>query len=109
MFDRFAVPKTYITRGCVRKPVRKHVDSQAKKLTEIENDTVHFGDSRPKVDITMSNRIKTLRAAKEWTQKDLALRAGVKVDIIKDYESGNAVPNGKLIRKFETILEGSLR
>ena len=57
----------------------------------------------------MSNRIKTLRAAKEWTQKDLALRAGVKVHIIKDYESGNAVPNGKLIRKFETILEGSLR
>ena len=53
--------------------------------------------------------MKILRAAKEWTHKDLALRTGVKVDIIKDYESGNVVPNGKLIRKFETILESSLR
>ena len=114
MIDQFAKPKTYVTgggppKGANGKPIRKHVDSAAKRFAEIENDTDHFGDSRPRVGIEMGNRMKTLRAQKEWTQKDLALRAGVKIDIVKDYENGTAVPNPKLIKKFEQVLEGSLR
>ena len=111
--DMFAKPKTYVTSGVAKgpngKPIKKRVDSAAKKFAELENDSEHFGDSRPKVTIEMANRMKTLRAAKEWTQKDLALRAGVKIDVVKSFENGTAEPNGKLIKKFETVLEGSLR
>ena len=112
--DQFAVPKTYVTgggppKGPNGKPVRKHVDSKAKQFAEIENDTDHFGDTRPKVGMAVGNRMKTLRSQKEWTQKDLALRCGVKIDVIKEYENGTAVPNPKLMKKFEQVLEGSIR
>ena len=112
--DPFAKPKTYVTgggppKGANGKPVRKHVDSKAKQFAEIENDTDHFGDSRPKVGMSVANKMKTLRAQKEWTQKDLAMRAGVKIDVVKDYENGTAVPNPKIMKKFEDALGGSIR
>lgn len=113
MHDQFARPPTFVTRGGGSGPngsqQRKKVDSQAKKFAMIENDSEHFGDHRQKVGVDFANKMRTLRNNKEWTQKDLAIRCGVKVDVIKDYESGNAEPNPKLIKKFEQVLEGSLR
>ncbi|EAY17148.1 Helix-turn-helix family protein [Trichomonas vaginalis G3] len=112
MYDQFAKPATYVTRGggaTQGAGQKKHVDSHAKKFAMIENDNDHFGDHRQKVGIEMANKIKNLRNAKEWTQKDLALHAGVKIDVVKDYESGNAEPNAKIIKRFEQVLEGPLR
>lgn len=113
MIDQFAKPPTFVTRGGTTtsnvQPQRKHIDSAAKKFAIIENDNEHFGDNRQKVGMDFANKMRTLRNNKEWTQKDLAIRCGVKVDVIKDYESGNAEPNNKLIKKFEQVLEGSLR
>lgn len=112
MHDRFAKPPTYIT-GCSKvtnvQRQKKNFDNAAKRYAMIENDSDHFGDNRPKVGIDFANKMRTLRNNKEWTQKDLALRAGVKVDVVRDYESGNAEPNSKLIRKFEQVLGSPLR
>jgi ribosome-binding protein aMBF1 (putative translation factor) len=42
-------------------------------------------------------------------QRDLALRASVKIDVIRDYENGRATPNGQFSRRLESILGGSLQ
>jgi putative transcription factor len=53
--------------------------------------------------------MKALRAQKEMSQKDLAQQASVKVDVIRDYENGRGVPDGRLISRLEQILGGPLR
>jgi putative transcription factor len=59
--------------------------------------------------ISFGTQLKTLRAQKEMSQRDLALRASVKIDVIRDYENGRAIPNTQLIRTLESILGSSLR
>ena len=44
------------------------------------------------------------RMSKKWTQKDLATRINEKPQIIGEYESGKAIPNGSLIAKMERAL-----
>jgi ribosome-binding protein aMBF1 (putative translation factor) len=43
------------------------------------------------------------------TQKDLAMRASVKIEVIRDFENGKGIPDGRLIHRLEQILGGSLR
>jgi putative transcription factor len=76
-------------------------------MQAIEAETERF--EVPTTDISFANRLKTLRCEKEMTQKDLAQRANVKVDIIRDYENGKGIPDGKLISRLEQILGGPLR
>jgi ribosome-binding protein aMBF1 (putative translation factor) len=42
------------------------------------------------------------------SQKDLAHRASVKIDVIRDYENGKGIPDGRLISRLEQILGGLL-
>jgi putative transcription factor len=73
----------------------------------IENETECFEIQH--TDADLAARLKALRSQKEMTQKDLALRASVKVDIIRDYENGRGIPDGRLISRLEQILGGRLR
>jgi putative transcription factor len=88
-------------------PHKPRPDGQARKQLEVENETECFHVQTTGVDF--ANRLKTLRSQKEMSQKDLAQRASVKVDIIRDYENGKGQPDGKLIKRLEQILGGSLR
>jgi putative transcription factor len=59
--------------------------------------------------MNLASRLKALRSQKELSQKDLAQRASVKVDVIRDYENGKGVPDGRLISRLEQILGAPLR
>ena len=70
----------------------------ARKLEESE-DTKHA-----KVDKSLSKAIMQARMSKKWTQKDLGTKINEKPQIIGEYESGKAIPNGALIAKMERAL-----
>lgn len=57
----------------------------------------------------MNNRLKDLRAAREWTQADLAQRAGVSRQTINAIEKGKFDPSlplaFRLARLFELTVE----
>ena len=52
--------------------------------------------------------IMQARLLKKMSQKDLANRCGVGIDIIQKYESGKIIPNNKFVVKLEKILGTSL-
>ena len=106
----FAPPKTYVTKGA-SKPVaqsQKKVPSTKiikEKMIENDHDTFHVAT----VDLQVGTRMRALRAEKEWTQKDLAMRVNIKQEIVRDYENGKAIPDPKLMARFEAVLGGSIR
>jgi putative transcription factor len=110
--DRFQDHRVFkkassVPDGPPRPPPGPKPDSSARKMMEIENETERFQVET--TDISFANRLKTLRAQKEMSQKDLAQRASVKINIIQDYENGKGMPDGKLIARLEQILGGPLR
>lgn len=46
--------------------------------------------------------------AKKMSQKELASKVNVKLQVMGDYESGKAVPTGQIISKIEKILDVKL-
>jgi putative transcription factor len=57
-----------------------------------------------KVDKSLSKAIMQARTAKKMTQKDLATAINEKPQVIAEYESGKAIPNGAIIVKIERKL-----
>ena len=57
-----------------------------------------------KVDKSLSKAIMQARTAKKMTQKELATKINEKPQVIGEYESGKAIPNGQLISKIERAL-----
>lgn len=49
------------------------------------------------------------RQAKGITQKDLAFQIQEKIQVVQEYESGRAVPNQKVLTKFERALGVQLK
>ena len=112
--DQFKKPATLITRDFAaeeaeRQKRRKHIDHRAKAFEELVNDNTHFGDSTPKMGHSIGSRVRCLRSQNEWTQRELALKMSVKVDLIRDIENGTARMDNRVIRKLETIFGESIR
>merc|ERR1711924_167065 len=57
-----------------------------------------------KVDLNLRQAIQKARTAKGWSQKELATKLNEKPQVINEYESGKAVPNGQLLGKMDRIL-----
>ena len=57
-----------------------------------------------KVDKSLSKAIMQARMAKKMTQKELATAINEKPQVIGEYESGKAIPNGAIIVKMERKL-----
>lgn len=57
-----------------------------------------------KVDKSLSKAIQQARMAKKMTQKELATAINEKPQVIGEYESGKAIPNGQIISKIERKL-----
>lgn len=70
----------------------------ARKLEESE-DLKHA-----KVDKSLSQAIQQARMAKKKTQKELATLINEKTQVVQEYESGKAIPNGQIIAKIERAL-----
>lgn len=58
----------------------------------------------PKVSLSLQRKIQDARQNKGWSQKDLAARVNVKPAIINGYESGNIVPDHKMLQKISRAL-----
>lgn len=58
----------------------------------------------PTVSMNLSKAIMQGRQAKSMTQKDLALKIGVKAPIIQSYENGKAIPDPGVLVKIERAL-----
>ena len=58
-----------------------------------------------KVDKSLSKAIMQARMAKKMTQKELATAINEKPQVIGEYESGKAIPNGAIIVKMERKLD----
>lgn len=107
VYKKTAPPKGSVAakKAAGQKIVRPGARERA--MNEIDNNTEDFEVKRSGMDI--ANRMKALRSQKEMSQKDLALRASVKVDVVRSYENGTAIPDNRIINKFEQILGAKLR
>ena len=56
---------------------------------------------------TITNRVKELRTAREWTQEQLALAAGVSRQSINSIERNRYVPSLELALTFARIFNSS--
>lgn len=56
------------------------------------------------MDRSLSQALMKARADKKMTQKQLATAINEKPQIVGEYESGKAIPNGQIIAKLERAL-----
>eukprot|EP01117_Protostelium_nocturnum_P015457 TRINITY_DN5_c1_g1_i2.p1 TRINITY_DN5_c1_g1~~TRINITY_DN5_c1_g1_i2.p1 ORF type:complete len:133 (-),score=57.24 TRINITY_DN5_c1_g1_i2:171-569(-) len=85
----------------------KNMNSTAAHLYKVENEDENL--TIKKVPHTLSLRIQQARNEKGMTQKDLATKINEKPQVIGEYESGRAIPNGQIISKLERALGVKLR
>lgn len=57
-----------------------------------------------KIDLDISKAIQKTRVIKNMSQKDLANKCSIPVNIIIDYENGKAIVDRKLVLKISNIL-----
>ena len=67
----------------------------------IEDGDVHKVD---KVGSTIGKQISQARVAKKMSQKDLATKMQLQLQVIQQYENGKAVRNNSMLSKFEKAL-----
>lgn len=61
-----------------------------------------------KVSPAFAGAMQRERLARKWTQKQLAQQIHEKVQVVHQYESGQAIPNGAIIQKLNKVLGGNL-
>ncbi|GLE11536.1 hypothetical protein PINS_up024011 [Pythium insidiosum] len=74
---------------------------------KLEEDTDNF--KHDAVDRSLSQALMKARMDKKMTQKQLATTINEKPQIVAEYESGKAIPNGQVISKLERALGVKLR
>ena len=87
------------------KPISKqntntNVDGSALTSKKIENDTENLSHQR----VSCSKEITAARCAKGWSQKKLAEAMNISEKIVKEYESGKAIPKDHELQKFRRVL-----
>mmetsp|Transcript_15382 Transcript_15382/g.14745 ORF Transcript_15382/g.14745 Transcript_15382/m.14745 type:complete len:139 (+) Transcript_15382:204-620(+) len=81
------------------KSAHSAVGSNLKKL---EDSTESF--KHTVIDKSLSKAITATRMAKKMTQTDLARAINERPQIIQEYESGKAIPNGAILSKLDKAL-----
>lgn len=85
----------------------KHVPATAKSAHKLEAETEDFHHQR--VPSTLKAQISKARADKKWTQADLARAIYEKPQVVQEYESGKAIPNGQVLSKMSRVLGVQLK
>jgi len=78
-----------------------------KSLAKLENETETFHHDT--VPLSMGKEIQKARVAKGMSQAQLAQAINEKPQVVNQYESGKAIPNGQVISKMERVLGAKLR
>ena len=79
----------------------------SKNTAKLDRETEELKVDR--VPMTVGKAIQKARAAKEWSQKDLATKVNEKQSVINEYEAAKAVPNQQVLTKLEKALGVKLR
>jgi putative transcription factor len=66
------------------------------------------GAGETKLPLPLHKAIQKARTEKMLSQKELAAKINVKVQMIGDYENGRAVPNAQIMGKIERALDARL-
>jgi len=74
---------------------------------KLDAETENF--KHEKVPSSLAKNIQKARTAKGWTQAQLAQAINEKPQVVNQYESGKAIPNGQIINKMERVLGAKLR
>ena len=73
-----------------------------RSAAKMDAETEHF--KHDKVDKAFSKALQQARLAKKMNQKQLATAINEKPQVINQYESGKAIPNGAVVQKLSRAL-----
>lgn len=76
-------------------------------LRKLDNDTETLKHNT--VSLTLAQTIQNARNEKGWTRAELAQRVQLKVNVITEYETGRAIPDGTVLQKLSKALGIILR
>tara|TARA_R100001163_G_C5068378_1_gene208533 strand:+ start:7834 stop:8367 length:534 start_codon:yes stop_codon:yes gene_type:complete len=80
----------------------KRTVDESKHLAKLENETETF--RHKKVSHELRKKMTDYRSSHKMTQKDLALKLNLHLDIIKSYENGSAIPDNKVITQINRLI-----
>ena len=86
---------------------RHHVDEDVLRLQKLDEETDRLDNDKISLDIRQN--IQQARLAKKWSQKQLAQAINEQATQINKYESGKAVPDGKVLQKISRALGVKLK
>ena len=95
------------TQNLPKEKVKKQKNFSAElsqKNLNIEGDDYTI----PKVDIQIKQKIMNARCSKGWSQKKLAEKTNLKVNIINSYEKGDVVADRQILNKIGKALNINL-
>jgi putative transcription factor len=78
--------------------------NQSTDSTQKEKD--EFNLKKPSLDFQKT--LQQARLSLKMTQKDLALKAGIQLNILQGYENGKEIPSNLIISKLEKLLNTKL-
>lgn len=78
------------------------ISESAAKMAKLDRDTEQLSHARISSD--SSRLIVQTRCAKKMNRQDLAKRCNLPVKVIEDYETGRAIPDGKVLAKLSRAL-----
>ena len=96
--------------------VQSKMRREGKTETKVKNTHSETGHKMKKLDeSTQAGRIKTInqkvskaiidgRTAKKMNRKQLAAKIQENIKVVEEYETGKAIPNIKIINKFQRVL-----
>lgn len=77
-------------------------------IKNLVNALISLGTKQKKVIILVQNRIKVLRAERDWTQADLAVKAGISRQAIISIEKYKYTPSLELTYKIASVFDVSI-
>ena len=101
--------KPVIFRGNKKKPsTKKVINSGPHNPTRAKNNYKEDTEGNPikkELPNDFGQKMQQARAAKGWSQKELARRLNIKVSTVQEYEQGKVTnPNRGFARKIERVL-----
>ena len=87
--------------GGSKKKISQAQQRDNKLMKKADNDDL----THDKITLELRVKIQQGRASQKWTQKDLANRCNLPVNVINEIESGKAIYNPQQINKIKRILK----
>lgn len=79
---------------------KPHVTKEIPKVIKIENDTETLTHER----FMNYKKLTQARCSHNMSQKQLALKCNMPVNVLQKYESGNQIPNNNDLQKLRKVL-----